>query len=399
MSSTTANRPLKRFALFEYGFRPFFLLAGLYAVVAIALWLYLYANGTSPLAPLPPQLWHGHEMLFGFVAATIAGFMLTAVPSWTGRRGFAGRPLVILALAWLAGRIAFALPEHLPAELFVFLELAFLPALAFAIAPSLLSTPGRNRPLLPVLAAFWAVDAAFLWAVLHDDVLTALRLLRIGLDVVLLLITVIGGRIVPAFTSNALRNRGVDAKVVVWPFMERLVIGSMIALIIADLVAPQHLATAIVAGIACLLHAFRMSGWRTLSTLPEPIVWVLHAAYAWLPIGLGLKALYLVGGFAFAAHWLHALAIGAAATMILAVMTRASLGHTGRPLKVATPITLAYAALVAGAVVRTFGPSLLPVDYVTTVRLAGGLWLAAFLLFLFVYAPILCRPRADCKPG
>ena len=391
---------MARLVPFAYGFRPFFLAAGWYALIALGAWLWLYRAGAAPFGPMPAFLWHAHEMLFGFVAAAIGGFMLTAVPSWTGSRGYAGLPLILLFGAWLAGRAAMAAAGMLPLWLVAAAELLFLPALAMTLAPALFRSTNRNRPLLVVILALWLTDAAFVYALATDDVLLASRSVRIALDIVLLLVTVIGGRIVPAFTAAALRNRGAkDVGVRAWPVVERLAIGGMVAVIVFDLAAPSHWTAGAVALIAALAHAARMTGWQTLRTLKDPIVWVLHFAYAWLGIGLFLKAVSVLAGAAWAVHWPHALGAGAAATMILAVMSRASLGHTGRPLVVARPIAWAYGFVIAAAAVRVFGPVALPLDYAYIIVCAGTLWLVAFFLYVWAYTPILLRPRADCKPG
>ncbi|MDZ7645171.1 MAG: NnrS family protein [Woeseiaceae bacterium] len=256
---------------FAYGFRPFFLLSGVYAIVSVGTWLYFYSHGTSPLAPMPGPLWHAHEMLFGFVAATIAGFMLTAVPSWTGSRGFAGTPLIVLTLLWLAGRGAFFLAGSLPTAVVATAELLFLPALILALAPSLLRTVNRNTPLLVVLLAFWVADGVFLYGIDAGGPLLASTALRAALDLVLLLITVIGGRIVPAFTANALRSRGLAPAVRSSRPLEGLVIGVMALFLLADTLAPQHRLTALVAGIAAVLHLARLGRWQGLRTLDQPI--------------------------------------------------------------------------------------------------------------------------------
>ena len=391
--------PAARFVPFAYGFRPFFLAAGWYALIAIAVWASLYNLGISPFGSLPSYLWHGHEMLFGFVTAAIAGFMLTAVPSWTGGRGFAGWPLVVLTMVWLAGRLAIGAAGWIPLPVLAIVELAFLPALAVTLAPSLLRTPNRNRPLLLVLLVLWATDVTFVYAIKNGDAVLAGTALRTALNIVLLLITVIGGRIVPSFTSSALRKRGIDADVRVRSGVERLVIGGMIALVAADLIAPRHWVTASIAAAVAAVHAWRMLGWQGSRTTGEPIVWVLHVAYVWLPIGLALKAVHLLTAAGWAAHWMHALSVGAAATMILAVTTRAALGHTGRPLTVGRSIAVSYVLLVAATTVRVFGPALLPFSYHWTVGVASLLWIAAFLIFAVKYTPILIGPRSDGKPG
>lgn len=389
----------QRFVPFAYGFRPFFLAAGLYAVIAIGAWLWILIAGAQPFGGLPAYLWHGHEMLFGFIGAAIGGFLLTAVPSWTGTRGYAGAPLVLLAALWLAGRIAFASSAWLPWPVLAACELAYLPVLAFLIGRTLVRARNRNFPMLVIIAALWAIDAWFLVALRRGDPALASRALVTGIGVVLLLVTIIGGRIVPAFTASALRRRGIDAEIRSRPAVEAVVIGSMVLGALFDALPPLHVAAGMIAAIAAIAQALRLSGWRSLRTLDEPIVWVLHAAYAWLPLGLVLKATFLLSGAPWAAFWLHGLTIGAAATMILAVTTRASLGHTGRPLVVSRAIAIAYALLVAAALVRVFGPSLLPSSYLATLEGAALLWIAAFAIYVTVYAPILTLGRADGKPG
>jgi uncharacterized protein involved in response to NO len=394
-----AATPGRGLALFAYGFRPFFLLAGWYAAVSVPVWLWLYRTGASPFERVPPQLWHGHEMLFGFAIAAIAGFMLTAVPSWTGSRGFAGLPLVMLTVLWLLGRVAFATAGHIPPALIAVAELAFLPGLLLLVAPAVLRTLNRNLPLLFVLALFWYLDAAFLRAALNGDPALARQMLLVTLGVVLLLITVVGGRIVPAFTANALRARGLEVTLRTRPLADRLVIAGMAALAVADFFRISASISASIAGCTALMHAVRMSGWQTRYTLKDPIVWILHAGYLWLPVGLTLRALHGLWGIGFAANWVHALGAGAAATMVLAVMTRAALGHTGRPLNVAPAIVWSYCLLLAAGILRVFGPAILPLGYVTIVTISSIAWIAAFLLFGLVYTPILTRPRADGRPG
>jgi uncharacterized protein involved in response to NO len=388
-----------RFSLFAYGFRPFFLAAGAYALVALAAWLWIYGNGGSVGVGMAPQHWHGHEMLFGFIGAAIGGFLLTAVPSWTGARGFAGRPLILVCLAWLAGRVAFLGAAWIPLPLLAVAELIFLPSLIALVAPPLLRERNRNTPLLIVLMVLWATNVAFIVALARMDVVLASAALRTGINVVLLLVTVIGGRIVPSFTANALRAKGkaVAMRRIAW--LEYAVIGLMAAIIVVDVVMPFSRTAAVVAGLAAIAQAVRMLGWQGHHTLNEPIVWVLHAAYVWLPIGLALKCIALLTGADWAAHWLHALTIGVAAMMILAVMTRASLGHTGRPLRVAGSIAMAYGLLILAVTVRVFGPVIAPSAYLETVLTAGICWLLAFGIYVVVYAPILARPRADGRPG
>ena len=389
------------FVPFAYGYRPFFLLAGWFAVLGMGawLWLWLYPSAGAGSGGLPVSQWHGHEMMFGFILAAITGFMLTAVPSWTGKRGFGGWPLVLLTLIWLAGRIAMAASGLLPLVALAAIELAFLPALGVLIAPPLLRARNRNTPLLLVLLALWAADGAFLLGHHRADPALAGAALRFALNLVLVLITVIGGRIVPAFTTNALRLRGVTVRMRSSAPLERAVIGAMIALLLVDALWPAKPLAGGVALAAGLAQSWRLAGWNGHRTLHDPIVWVLHVAYAWLPLGLLLKAAWLLGGFAWAGFWMHALSAGAAASMILAVMSRAALGHTGRPLRVAPAMAWSYLLVAAAATLRVFGPVWLPLSYRATILVAGALWLAAFLIYVTIYTPILLRPRVDGKPG
>jgi uncharacterized protein involved in response to NO len=389
----------RRIALFAYGFRPFFWGAGAFAVFAGVAWMVIYATGWSPLPAHLPQLWHAHEMIYGFIVAAIAGFLLTAVPGWTGTRGFSGAPLAVLTAVWLAGRMAFAAGAVLPLAFVAICDLAFLPALIALVAPPLLRAQNRNTPLLLVLAAIWLSDAIFLSALLRSDVLSARVTLVVAVDIILLLITIIGGRIVPAFTASALRARGEGTNVSSNRWADWLVISAMLVVVLTDAFMVERHIAGLTAALAALLHAWRFTGWGTLRILRDPLVWSLHLAYVWLPLGLALKAIHLVTGTNWSGYWLHALTIGVAASMILAVMTRAALGHTGRPLVPARAIAVAYVLLSFAALVRVFGPALLPAHYLWSVLVAGSLWVLAFSLFLIVYTPILMRPRVDSRPG
>jgi len=278
-------------------------------------------------------------------------------------------------------------------------ELLFLPAVIATLAPSLLGKRSRNTPLLAVLFAFWVADATFLVGIAREDFALASTALRAALNLTLVLITVIGGRIVPAFTANTLRSRGQEPGIRSRRPLEIAAIAGTVAYGVSDVIAPQHAVTAGIAAFAAIAHLLRLAGWQGHRTVRMPILWVLHVAYLWLPLGLAMKAFYAGFNISWAAHWLHALGAGAAGMMILAVMTRAALGHTGRPLEVRPVIALAYALLATAVLLRVFGPALLPAGYVTTLMLAGGAWLAAFMLYLGVYSPILTRPRADGRPG
>ena len=388
-----------RCSLFAYGFRPFFLAAGISALVLVPWWAGAFAFGLPLGSDWPPTLWHAHEMLFGFIAAAIAGFLLTAVPSWTGQRGFAGRPLVLLATVWALGRLLVGSSGLWPLALVAALDLAFLPALAGMLAWPLLRSRNRNTPLLVVLGLLWLANATFYRALAHGNAALAATALRIGIDIVLLLMTVIGGRIIPAFTSSGLKARGDSGALHAWPGITPAAIAAMAIVAVLDILGADSRSAGIAALVAGLIQLLRLLQWRPLQTLRTPLVWVLHLAYAWLPVGLLLKATALLSGAAVAAFWLHALTIGALTTMILAVVTRATLGHTGRPLAASPVVVAAYLLLASAAVVRVFGLVFLGHRYPAVIVLSALLWTASFAAFLVVYAPMLCLPRADGKPG
>lgn len=385
--------------IFAYGFRSSFLLAGLAGLLLIPLWALSFLVGAPLGTGWPPTLWHGHEMLFGFIVSAIAGFLLTAVPSWTGQKGFAGRPLMFLALLWVTARVLIASSTLWSVWLTAGIDLAFLPLLVAFLGPPLLRERNRNTPLLAVLALLWLVDVIFHVAVIRHDPPLGIHALLLGIDIVLILVTVIGGRIVPAFTTAALRQRGIEGVVSSRLILTVLAIGSMALVTVGDVFWPDSRVAGVVAGVAAAVQAVRLLQWGTHRTLGQPIVWVLHVAYAWLPVGLALKSAALLSSPAISAFWLHALTIGALTTMIMAVMTRASLGHTGRPLIVSPLITLAYLLLTTAAIVRVFGVSGLRLNYPLVIAWSALLWTTAFAIFVGVYAPILWQPRIDGKPG
>jgi uncharacterized protein involved in response to NO len=385
-------------AIFNYGFRPFFLLAGVQAVVAMAVWLAVLHGMRWEMAWLAPIQWHAHEMIFGFVVSALAGFLLTAVASWTGQRGFAGPPLMLLVAIWLGGRIAMAPGLGVPQALAAAMDLAFLPAVAIAITPSLIRAGNvRNFPLVAFLVLLFAANLLF-----HaPDLATRLgiRGLTLAVDTILLMVVLVGGRIVPAFTGNALRTRHPDARVAAFGWVDRAALAAAATLLVVDQITPGGRLAGVVALIACVLHAWRLSRWQGWLTRDMPIAWVLHVAYAWIPVGLGLKALWLLWQFPVGAVWLHALTAGAYATMILAVMTRAALGHTGRALVAAKPIVAAYVLVTLAALTRVFAPMAVPAMPQLTWTVAGILWIVAFVIYCAVYAPILSRVRIDGRPG
>ena len=371
------------------GFRPFFLLAALWAAIAVPLWLAAYAHGYALPGSLPAMLWHGHEMVFGYGLATVAGFLLTAIPNWTGRLPVRGVPLAVLAALWLAGRVALLASSVIGGVAAAAFDLAFSLALIAVVARELIA--GRNYRNLPMLAALSLLFFANLLMHLHATgvAFTANLGLRIGIATLLALIALVGGRIIPSFTRNWLvkNRREVAPPAQIGRFDLVCLVLTLAGLIV--LVVSHHsqlgAAAEMVAGAAALA---RLSRWRGLATIREPLLVVLHAGYAWL--GLGLLFLGLNDLFA----WIppsgaaHALTVGAIGTMTLAVMTRASLGHSGRPL-VAGPGTVAIYILVTLAAVLRVAAPFAGIHMILLVSVSGAAWAAAFLLFALVYGPLL----------
>ncbi|BAI76101.1 nnrS protein (plasmid) [Azospirillum sp. B510] len=383
--------------LFQYGFRFFFLASGVAAVGLLAAWLGVLVTGEWPDHAPGAGAWHAHEMLFGMVVAAVAGFLLTAVPSWTGTKAVAGAPLMALAALWVAGRVAVFPWTGMPEPVAAVIDLAFLPGLGVALArPLVAAGKWRNSAFLILLALMTVANL-----LIHLDWLELLdggteAGLALGLGIVLMMVTVIGGRILPAFTRNGLGKAGLALRS--WPLVERSTLALTLLLVPATMLAPDSVVTGLIALAAAVAHAVRLAGWRGWKVWRSPILWILHVGYLWVPVALGLRGLQALAGLPAAAG-IHALTVGAFATLILAVMSRASLGHTGRPLVVSRLTVAAYALLTVAAVARTASP-LLPVEWVwAALQWSGYAWVAAFTLYLAAYAPILLAPRADGRPG
>lgn len=383
--------------LFQYGFRFFFLFSGVAAVGLLGAWLGVLVTGEWPEHAVGASAWHAHEMLFGTVVAAVAGFLLTAVPSWTGTKAVAGAPLMALAALWIAGRVAVFPWTGMPEPVAAVIDLAFLPGLGLALARPLVAAGKWRNSAFLILIGLMAVANLLIhldWLEILDGGTDAG--FALGLGVVLMMVTVIGGRILPAFTRNGLGKAGLSVRS--WPMVERPVLVLTLALIPAAMVAPDSVVTGLIALAAAVAHAVRLAGWQGWKAWRSPILWILHVGYLWVPVALSLRALHALAGLPAAAGT-HAMTVGAFATLVLAVMTRASLGHTGRPLVVSRVTVVAYVLLTVAAVARTASP-LLPVDWVwAALQWSGYAWVAAFILYLAAYAPVLLSPRADGRPG
>ena len=382
-------------AILSAGFRPFFLASAIWATVAIPLWLAIYPGVLTMPSALPPLVWHVHEMVFGFAAATVAGFLLTAIPNWTGRLPLQGWPLAALAGLWALGRLAVLLSGAVGAPAAALADLSFPAAFAVVVAREILA--GRNWRNLPMVAALSLLFAGNL--LVHVEALgladTAGLGNRLGLATLWLLIALVGGRIIPSFTRNWLAKAQPS---VTPPAAEGLFDRAALAVTAAALAAwafdPYGAVAAKAAFVAGLALVMRLTRWRGVRTWREPLLVVLHLGYGWLAFGLlflGLSQLFAVLPPTAA---LHALTVGAIGTMTLAVMTRASLGHTGRPLK-AGPATLAvYVLITLAALLRVASPLAGDLSELLLL-LAGTAWSGAFGLFAVCYGRVLLWPRAE----
>ncbi len=385
---------------FSYGFRPFFLGAGLYAAFGMAAWLVwigLHAAGGEIKGVdggFAPYRWHAHEMLFGYAGAAVAGFLLTATPGWTGRKPVSGAPLATLFAVWLAGRLAVWLSAFLPAAVVAVVDVGFWMLMLAVVSRTLVGGKARNIVFLAVLALIAAANAMVHLERLGLTADTAAAGHRLALDTVVLLIAIVGGRVVPSFTRNALRaGTGEVDPIPASPRLDAAGLGAVAALLVADQAAPGGIAAGWLALAAALANLGRLARWRGWQVLDQPILWIVHLGFAWMVVGLGLRAWAMLGGAIVEATALHALTVGAIGSMTLGIMTRAGLGHTGRPLRVAPEIAATYLLLSLAALVRVAGPFALPQFYNAVLTVAGVLWCIVFGVFAAVYWPILTTPR------
>jgi uncharacterized protein involved in response to NO len=370
-------------ALFSYGFRPFFLFGALYAGLAVLLWVPVFSGELALMTAFSPRDWHVHEMLYGYVPAVVTGFLLTAIPNWTGRLPLQGRPLIVLVVAWCAGRIAVTFSAILGWLGATLVDGGFLVLVAAAAAREIVS--GGNWGNLKVVALIGLLAAGNVAFHLEAHFAGAADIsIRLGLAVTVMLITLIGGRIVPSFTRNWLARENPGRLPVPFGRFDAIVITASAVALLVWIALPQYSGTALL--VAGALQVVRLARWAGDRTAREPLVLILHAGYAFIPLGFlltGLAALDL----APPAAGTHAWAGGAIGTMTLAVMTRASLGHTGRMLTASLATQTIYVAVLAATLIR-IAAALTPGNAVL-LHAAGALWAVAFLGFGATYGAIL----------
>lgn len=401
MSAVVNTKP--RFVLFSEGFRVFFLSAAIFSLFAMAIWLGWLAihaaGGALTYTPFasPPHQWHAHEMVFGYGGAVLAGFFLTAVPNWTGTAPSCTAFIAGLAGVWLAGRTAMLVSSELPAALVMAVDVAFLPCLGLNILTNLLKRPKPQNMLFLALLAMMTAGNVLVhleWSGVAFQ--TARQGTMTGLLTLAAMIAVLGGRITPGFTKNAMTRAGVESGLPVsHAKLDIAGVGSAILLALLVAFDPPEILLGVVAAIAALANGARLAGWRTSAVLDQPILWSLHLGFAMLAAGYAALAMAWLGLGIGATAALHVMGIGAIGGMTLAVMSRAALGHTGRPLVVNRPIALAYGLTALAALVRALGPVVAPERYFSVMFVSGGLWIIVFAIFIAVYAPIVTAPRAD----
>jgi uncharacterized protein involved in response to NO len=388
MTSAAARRQYSGPALFSFGFRPFFLGAAIWAVLAVPLWLWTHLGGST--GALIDRDWHVHEMLFGYVGGVIAGFLLTAVPNWTGRLPVTGAPLAVLAGLWLAGRAAMLLAPAQAAGALT--DGAFLVVFAAVIWREVLAGRNwRNLPVAVIVTLLATANLAFHARLLWPEVGPVAE--RGAVAMIAMLIAFIGGRVVPSFTRNWMVQVGRTPLPAKTDWVDHAGVALVAACVAAWIAAPEHRLTGIALCLGGLATLFRLSRWRTGRVLSEPLVWVLHAGYAWLGLGLILAGAHVLDPAAFPrTAGLHALMTGAAGVMTLAMMTRATLGHTGRE-RFADRATVAlFLAANLAAAVRLAAAFFLDAREPLLIA-SASLWSVAFGLFVLRYGPMLVRPR------
>ena len=378
--------------IFQNSFRPFFIAAGIWATLAVPFWLLSYFGILIGIDNFNILLWHQHEMLFGFVPAAITGFILTAIPNWTGRLPIKNKPLALLLLLWILGRVGFLITAIFGTITTSLMDLPFLIVLVLVIMREIIS--GKNWRNLPViiLISFFTLGNILVHLQIQEIIDSAELGIRLSTFTLSVLLALIGGRIVPSFTRNWLTKIKAERFPSPAGIFDKISLISLVVFVFAQIVIPYHELTSLLALLAGLLHGIRLIRWKVWMTLSEPLILILHVGYMWLSVALVLIGFAGLTNFVPYASSYHALTIGAFSTMILAVMTRASLGHTGRRLKATLGTTFIYVFITIASVLRVCEPFLNEFGNLV-LSFSGIFWTLSFALFVFIYLPILSQPR------
>ena len=378
-------------AFFSYGFRPFFLSAALFAGAAIPTWLLILTGITDIDVHYAPREWHIHEMVFGFLPCVITGFLLTAIPNWTDRSPLKGLPLMTLFSIWLMGRLAMAIPG-IPPLIAAVLDGAFLVVVAGVVWREIALGSAWNRLPMGIVISLYAGANIFFHTLILND--TEIEIpVRMALALVMLLLALIGGRITPSFTEDFFAQEEIRKEPAPFSVFDGVSIALVAISAIAWTVQPQSVGTGYAFVIAGLINLLRLRRWQGQSTWREPLVLILHIGYGWLAMSLLILGGAILGIGLSSEDAVHALTTGAVGVMTLAVMTRASLGHTGREKHAGSMTVLIYFLVNIGAILRVFGPSLYLSDIM--LALSAICWSGAYILFAVVYSPILLGPNID----
>lgn len=385
--------------VWSYGFRPFFLAGALLSLWLVAFWAIVYYRESLPAGYFDPINWHAHEMIYGFVISIVSGFLLTAGANWTQTRPVSGTKLMVLFFLWLAGRVAFGLSIldlAVPHWTYFLVDMLFIPGLVTALAPAFIGAKQiRNIQFLFVLS-FLAIGnlLTHLAALEVIDYAFATKGIYLGVNLILLIIVIIGGRVVPAFSNNTIAGIGIKK----YDLLEKAVVGSLWTFILLDFTQLWPAVTGWVALVAAVLNFVRLATWKSWKTSENSLIWVLHLGYLWIPSGFVLIFLSDIAGILPRSVAIHAFTAGAMGTFIIGMISRVSLGHTGRPLHTPKGFVFSYLLVTLSGVVRV-ASGFFEDFYRQGILIAGLLWAGSFLMFVIYYARILLAPRPDGRPG
>jgi uncharacterized protein involved in response to NO len=384
--------------LLRLGFRPFFLFGSIFALTAIAIWTMTLAGIISPTPLNGAFWWHSHEMLFGFVPAIISGFLLTAVQTWTGIPSVKGRKLLFLVVLWMAARILLLVNLNISIYIIMLIDLSFLPLTGvFLGLPLFKIKQYRNMVFLPVLALMAVANLLSYLPQLGYSSEFSTKGFHGMVMLATLMVALLGGRVIPMFTANGTGTQ----KVLPIKWLEFSSLASLLLIFIFLISGLSHftIVTAVICFISACLHLFRILRWRVWVTFSVPLVWILHLTMIFIPIGLFMMAAHFAFSKIMLSTALHCLTVGVMGGMIIAMMSRVSLGHTGRMLKASPVIVFGFISILLATLVRTVAVALMPEHITQLWLLAGIFWCLTFACFIWVYLPILSAPRVDGRPG
>lgn len=385
--------------ILRLAFRPLFLLGTLFSIIAIGWWVHFW-SAPFQWTPYGGMIWwHGHEMLFGFGIAIVTGFLLTAVRTWTGVPGIRGKWLAGLVLTWVSGRLLISFSTGISNWLIAGVDIAYLVFSAIAMAyPVFKVKQWRNLMFVPILLVLATLNAASHWAVLSNQPVLAMHSLHATIMLFALIIAILGGRVIPVFTANGTGQKK-DPPIIGLEIVSILSILLMMIIAFLGFEQVDSNLLLIIALIAAIANGIRFTRWGIQHTLSIPLLWSLHLSYIFIPFGFVLLALYAAGLMDNISAAIHSFTIGAIGGMILAMISRVTLGHTGRPLKPHSMMNFAFGSMIVATLVRVILPAWLPEFYSLSISLTGILWVFAFVLFLMFYTPMLVKTRADGRVG